>query len=94
MVEMVEVLILSKIVVILSVSHLVTTCISSQLEISHVLNGTTAKIQPRKCIPAMRTENVLKTGFSLREKNFTGKTLFSLQGWVSSDIQFELTIVG
>ena len=35
-------------VVILSVAQLVTTVISSQLEISHMLNGTTPEIQLKK----------------------------------------------
>ena len=35
-------------VVIFSVAQLVTTVISSQLEISHMLNGTTPEIQHRK----------------------------------------------
>ena len=41
-----------KIVVILSVAQLLTTVIfSSQLEIGHVLNGTTPKIQHRNWGP-------------------------------------------
>ena len=35
-------------VVILSVAQLVPTVLSSQLEINHVLNGTTPEIQHRK----------------------------------------------
>ena len=44
----VEVVILSEIAVILSVTQLVTTVIFSQLEISYMLNGTTTEIQHRK----------------------------------------------
>ena len=40
-----------KIVVILSLAQLVTTVFFSQLEISHVLNGTTPEIQHRKWGP-------------------------------------------
>ena len=49
--KMVEVVIWKKLVVILSSAHFETTVILTQLEISHVLNGTTPEIQHRKWEP-------------------------------------------